>query len=311
VTVSFYDDFVLRLARGQVDLLNADFRFALFEADYTFDATHENLGEILEGSFLVAQTASALVNSSLQSTSTGVALVADDPVFALVDAGSTVVQAVLYQVLGDEGADGYPLIAHFDGLGFPIETDGGNITFELADGVVLAIRKGGSSLELTESQLRAVAAQLTAALGVNSQKITGLSPGTEAGDAVEFSQLGSGDPEPIEGAAGVISFPAVTAGRRHAYVISLLVVGDDSNQYTATITATGDSTIGSFSWGSEPMIIESPEDTFGASPLPYSLTFGAAALVPRITIVPDDTDTVDVSACYAQVISHIEIEHTP
>jgi hypothetical protein len=118
-------------------------------------------------------------------------------------------------------------------------------------------------------------------------------------------------PEPIEGVAGVISFPAVTAGRRHAYVISLLVVGDDSNQYTATITATGDSTIGSFSWGSEPMIIESPEDTFGASPLPFSLTFGASSLVPRITVVPDDDSTLDVSACYAKIIAFTEIEHTP
>lgn len=47
----------------------------------------------------------------------------------------------------------------------------------------------GSSLAMTESDLRTAAAALTADLAVNSQKITGLAAATVAGDATRFEQV--------------------------------------------------------------------------------------------------------------------------
>lgn len=125
---------------------------------------------------------------------------------------------------------------------------------------------------------------------------------------------GGSAPPPIDplitGVAGVITLPAVTAGRRHAYVISVLVIGDDASQHAATITAVGDSTIGSFAWGTEPTLAESPEGSFGAAaPELFGLAFAATSLTPRITVTGNDA--ILPSACYARIVSFTEIDHTP
>ena len=57
---------------------------------------------------------------------------------------------------------------------------------------------------LTEAQLRAVSATLTAALPVNSQKITGLAAGAAPGEAVEFSQIATAINAAISGATNAI-----------------------------------------------------------------------------------------------------------
>ena len=57
---------------------------------------------------------------------------------------------------------------------------------------------------LTEAQLRAVSATLTAALPVNSQKITGLANGSNAQDALAFNQLATAINAAVSGTTGAV-----------------------------------------------------------------------------------------------------------
>jgi phage-related tail fiber protein len=92
-----------------------------------------------------------------------------------------------------------PITLGTTSLSFSIFTNTGGITYGSpvavgtanADGTATSVARSDHVHDLTETTFRAVAAELTASLNVNSQKITSLANGTAATDAAAFGQIPS------------------------------------------------------------------------------------------------------------------------
>lgn len=69
-----------------------------------------------------------------------------------------------------------------------------NIGTTASDGVATSVARSDHVHDLTEATFRSVAAELTASLAVNSQKITALADGTAATDAATYGQISALNP---------------------------------------------------------------------------------------------------------------------
>lgn len=116
-----------KILDGDIDLLVDTIKVALMKNDYAQNLTTDEFYSDISASVL--DTPETLAN---KSTTLGV-FDADDVTFTAVAAGDTSEGVVIYKDTGNPATS--PLIAYIDTLtGFPLATNGGNITVQWDSG---------------------------------------------------------------------------------------------------------------------------------------------------------------------------------
>lgn len=127
-----------------LNLATADVRVLLLKSTYTYDPDHQFVADLTPGSneiSVAGYSRQALANQTTTQDNTNNRAEgdADDAVFTALTTGQTIAAAVYYvQVTND--ADSW-LIGYVDTGGFPIPTNGGNVTIQHnAEGYLNALR---------------------------------------------------------------------------------------------------------------------------------------------------------------------------
>lgn len=117
-----------KILSGTINLATNSLRVALLKEGYSVNAdTHEFLTDL--GAYRIS-TDQVMTGQSV----TGGVFDANDPVFPAVAAGDTAAAVVIYKHTGVAGTS--PLLFYFDNIsGFPLSTNGGNISPEWDNGV--------------------------------------------------------------------------------------------------------------------------------------------------------------------------------
>lgn len=127
-----------------LNLATADVRVLLLKSTYTYDPDHQFVADLTPGTHeisVVGYSRQALGSQTTTQDDTNNRAEADaaDPVFATLTTGQTIAAAV-YFVFVTNDADSW-LIGYVDTGGFPIPTNGGDVTIQHnAEGYLNALR---------------------------------------------------------------------------------------------------------------------------------------------------------------------------
>ena len=116
-----------KLLSGQINMAADTLKLVLLPATYTFSSAHEFMSDV--------GTAVGSAQTMTGKSVAGGVFNADDTEFATVAAGSTVTFAAIFKDTGNPTTS--PLIFFVDTLtGFPMATNGGDITVKWDDGAL-------------------------------------------------------------------------------------------------------------------------------------------------------------------------------